>query len=85
MTAEKAAVMTAMLRSLKIPCKLVIGYAGVEYHAWINVYSEDSGWMDGVVFFDGKTWRLLDPTFASGGASEEYIDSKVTYSAKYLY
>jgi hypothetical protein len=82
---DYAAVMTAMLRSLKIPCKLVIGYAGVEYHAWINVYSEDSGWMDGVVFFDGKTWRLLDPTFASGGASEEYIDSKVTYSAKYLY
>ncbi len=65
---DYAAVMTAMLRSLKIPCKLVIGYAGVEYHAWINVYSEDSGWMDGVVFFDGKTWRLLDPTFASGGA-----------------
>jgi transglutaminase-like putative cysteine protease len=82
---DYAAVMTAMLRSRRIPCKLVVGYAGNNYHAWINVYSEDSGWMDGVIFFDGENWRLMDPTFASGGASEDYIDSKIVYNEKYLY
>jgi hypothetical protein len=82
---DYAAVMAAMLRSQRIPCKLVIGYAGEEYHAWINVYSEESGWIEEIIFFDGKNWRLMDPTFASGGASAEYIDSKVTYSAKFLY
>ena len=86
---DYAAVMTAMLRSQNIPCQLVIGYAGTAYHAWINVYSKEQGWVKGVIQFDGKTWKLMDPTFAStGGESQEalkYIGDGKNYSAKSFY
>lgn len=86
---DYAAVMTAMLRSQEIPCKLVVGYAGTAYHAWINAYSEESGWMDSVIYFDGKEWKLMDPTFASSSNSSDsvmqYIGDGSNYSTKYLY
>jgi len=85
---DYAAVMTAMLRSQGIPAKLVIGYAGVAYHAWISVFSEETGWIDGLIFFDGENWRFLDPTFAAtgdAGAVAEYIGSGTNYQAKFLY
>ena len=37
---DYAALMTAMLRSQDIPTKLVVGYTGSLYHAWINVFLE---------------------------------------------
>lgn len=86
---DYAALMTAMLRSQNVPTKLVIGYSGSIYHAWINVYSEKSGWVEGVIYFDGTTWKLMDPTFAStGNQSKEimkYIGDGKNYSAKYIY
>ena len=86
---DYAALMTAMLRSQGIPCKLVIGYTGDLYHAWINAYSEENGWMDAIIYFDGKNWRLMDPTFASGNNSNDaimqYIGKGENYRAKYLY
>lgn len=80
---DYAALMTAMLRSQNIPTKLVVGYAGSEYHAWINVYVSGEGWVDGVIYFDGKNWELMDPTFASTSGSE--LIKKTNYSAMYLY
>lgn len=86
---DYAALMTGMLRSNGIPCKLVVGYAGTAYHAWISVWTEESGWIDGAIFFDGESWQRMDPTFASSaGASEEimrYIGDGANYSAKYFY
>ncbi len=85
---DYAAVMTAMLRSQQVPCKLVVGYAGDIYHAWINVWTEDSGWVDGAIFFDGSTWRRMDPTFASSSnRSDEIMDfiENGSYTVKYLY
>lgn len=86
---DYAAVMTAMLRSQGIPCKLVVGYAGDTYHAWINAYSDETGWINNAIYFDGKSWKLMDPTFASsGGQSSEimkYIGEGSNYKAKYLY
>ena len=86
---DYASLMTAMLRSQGVPCKLVIGYAGTAYHAWITVWSEDTGWVDGVIYFDGSTWHRMDPTFASSGNQSssimEYIGNGANYSAKYLY
>ena len=41
---DYASLMTGMLRSQGIPCKLVVGYAGTAYHAWISVWSEETGW-----------------------------------------
>ena len=86
---DYAAVMTSMLRSQGIPTKLVVGYAGQAYHAWINVYSEKTGWINSVIYFDGKEWNLMDPTFAStanqSAAVMKYIGDGKNYTTKYLY
>ena len=86
---DYSAVMTAMLRSQNVPCKLVVGYAGDIYHAWINVYIEGEGWVDKVIYFDGNTWTLMDPTFTSSGKRSESIMKYVTdeshYTQKYAY
>ncbi len=85
---DYAALMTAMLRSQQIPCKLVIGYAGSTYHAWISVWTEESGWVDGIIFFDGHQWKRMDPTFASTSAQSDEIMEFIRsgdYKVKYLY
>ena len=86
---DYAALMTAMLRSQGIPCKLVIGYAGTTYHAWISVWSDQTGWVDGAIFFDGTTWQRMDPTFASSDNQSasimKYIGDGSNYTIKYLY
>ena len=85
---DYAALMTAMLRSQEVPCKLVVGYAGDVYHAWISVWTEENGWIDGAIFFDGNTWKRMDPTFASSGEGDpeimEFIQNGA-YKALYLY
>lgn len=70
---DYAALMTAMLRSQDIPTKLVIGYSGGLYHAWVNVYIDNIGWVDNFIYFDGHNWSLMDPTFASSGGQSESI------------
>lgn len=86
---DYAALMTGMLRSQDVPCKLVVGYAGSVYHAWISVWSEETGWIDGAIYFDGTSWQRMDPTFASSGKQSKtvmaYIGDCKNYSAKYFY
>ena len=86
---DYAAVMASILRSQNIPCKLVVGYAGTTYHAWINVYIEGVGWVDKVIYFDGHNWTLMDPTFVSTGKGRDSIMKYVTtvsnYSQKFAY
>ena len=85
---DYAALMAAMLRSQEVPCKLVVGYAGETYHAWISVWTEENGWVDGAIFFDGHMWKRMDPTFASAqNRSEEIMDfiEHGTYTVMYLY
>ena len=81
--------MTAMLRSQNIPTKLVVGYTGSIYHAWVSVYLENIGWVDNVIYFDGHDWKLMDPTFASSGNKSQeimdYINNAANYQAKYSY
>lgn len=86
---DYAALMAGMLRSQGVPCKLVVGYSGNAYHAWISVWSEKTGWVDGAIFFDGTTWQRMDPTFASSGKKSDsimaYIGDGKNYVEKYLY
>lgn len=86
---DYAALMTAMLRAEGVPCKLVVGYAGSAYHAWISVWSAETGWVDGVIFFNGSAWQRMDPTFASSADGSEwimrYIGDGSNYAAKYFY
>lgn len=85
---DYAALMAAMLRSQEVPCKLVVGYAGETYHAWISVWTEENGWIDGAIFFDGHVWKRMDPTFASSGQRSDEIMEFIengNYTVKYLY
>ena len=86
---DYAALMTGMLRSQGIPCKLVVGYAGSAYHAWISVWTEETGWLESTIYFDGQSWQRMDPTFASTGGQSaaimKYIGDGKNYSVKYLY
>ena len=81
--------MVGMLRSQNVPCKLVVGYAGTQYHAWVSVWTAEDGWIDGVIYFDGTTWQRMDPTLASGSNSSQailqYIGDGSNYTAKYFY
>lgn len=87
---DYASVMASMLRSQKIPTKLMVGYAGNVYHAWITVYIQDVGWVDNIIYFDGTVWKLMDPTFAS--TASKGVSSQVTfkpneknYTARFAY
>lgn len=65
-----AALMTAMLRSQGVPCKLAVGDAGKVYHAWTEVWDESGG-----------AWIRYDPTFAASGKDV----SGVEYAPKFYY
>jgi len=84
---DYAALMTCMLRSQGIPCRLVIGYAGSAYHAWISVHVDGIGWVDNMIQFSGDTWTRMDPTFASSGdrTDPNMIGDGETYSPMYYY
>lgn len=86
---DYAATMTAMLRSQGIPTRLVVAYSGSAYHAWIDVYTEKAGWTTGVIYFDGKKWSLMDPTYADTAKSDEkvkdYVGDSSNYQVKYVY
>ena len=85
---DYAALMAAMLRSQGIPTRMVFGYTGDVYHAWIDIYSDEDGWLDNVIFFDGHTWKLVDPTFAASGSAQavaQYIGDGSNYTVSFMY
>lgn len=85
---DYAALMTGMLRSTGVPCRMIFGYTGELYHAWISVWVEGEGWVDDVIRFNGEQWERMDPTFASSNSSKEvvrYVGNENNYTAKYFY
>lgn len=85
---DYAALTVSMLRSLSIPARLEIGYSGEIRHAWIDVYIESMGWVEQAIEFNGKEWKLMDPTFASaaGGSDiiQDYIGDGSNYTLQYV-
>jgi len=86
---DYAALMASMLRSQNIPTRLEIGYAKDAYHAWISVYTKDTGWIDKLIEFDGKNFSLMDPTLAANSSDikkmKEFIGDGTSYVTKYMY
>ena len=83
---DYAAVMATMLRCERIPTRLEVGYAGDIYHAWISTYIHDKGWVNGIIEFDGKDWKLMDPTFASTSSDpKDFVTEADDYVTKYVY
>lgn len=85
---DYASLMSALLRSQGIPTKLVVGYSGTTYHAWISVYLDEAGWVDNIIEFDGKDWSLMDPTLAANNDEDsvkKYVGDGSNYIVKYSY
>ncbi len=83
---DYAATMAAMLRTQGIPTKVVAGYvSGSTYHAWISAYIQGVGWIDNIIYFNGNTWKLMDPTFASTGGIGTDWSTKYSYAVRYTY
>ena len=76
---DYAALMSCMLRVQHIPCKVVTGYVEQGYHAWVEVYIDNVGWINPETYFEKKTWTLVDPTYDSMGGYDG------DYSVKYRY
>ena len=77
---DYAAIMAAMLRVQHIPTKVVTGMVSEGYHAWIEVYIENMGWIKPHVYFNSGQWTTMDPTY---DALKQDYDGD--YSVKYIY
>lgn len=86
---DYAGTMAAMLRSQNIPTQVAVGQAGTAFHAWVNVYVTDVGWVYGAIYFDGSAWHRMDPTFAASSKSSDkilqYIGDGSNYKTEKLY
>lgn len=83
---DYASLMGAMLRSQGIPTKMAVGYADGVYHAWLLVYSAESGTVSKVIQFDGTNWSLMDPTFsATSGQMADFVGSGTQYDQLFVY
>ena len=80
---DYAAVMAVMLRTQGIPTRMNVGWAGDIYHAWVSVYVDDIGWINGYLYFDGVNWRRMDPTFADNGNEEQWIIDFINTDGNY--
>jgi hypothetical protein len=60
-----ASLAATMMRAQRLPTKLDVGYCGQAYHAWIEVYTTDQGWVRKKIEFAGNNWVRMDPTFDS--------------------
>jgi hypothetical protein len=84
---DYAALTTAMLRSQGIPSKLIVGYAGSAYHAWIAIYSKESGEFAAIIEFSGDKYNQADPTFTAAGANANpnVVGDGTNYQPLYYY
>lgn len=76
---DYSALMSAMLRVLHIPTKVVTGITDLGYHAWVEIYIKDQGWINPSIYFNSEEWKLVDPTFDSMGSYDGSYQIKDTY------
>lgn len=87
---DYASLLAAMARSQGIPTRLVVGYAATDiYHAWNEVYTEETGWISAELLLSQKGYNLVDSTFYASAADKaaiaDYISNNGNYSAIYRY
>lgn len=87
---DYASLFAAMCRSRSIPARLVIGYAEPNiYHAWNEVYTDETGWITPELFLKKKGYNIADATFYSSNSDKkkiaDYISDDGNYSAIYRY
>ena len=67
-----------------------MGYSGEAYHAWISVWTEETGWIDRVIQFNGDEWTLVDPTLGANENNDDdslrkYIGDGSNYTLQFEY
>lgn len=87
---DYASLFAAMTRAQGIPSRLVVGYAADNiYHAWNEVYTDETGWITPQLLLKNKGYNIVDATFyasaADKGAISEYISNNGNYAAIYYY
>ncbi len=87
---DYSSLMAAMLRSQGIPTRLVIGWAEPDiYHAWNEIYTDETGWITPELFLKKKGFNIADATFYAGNSNKkkiaDYIEDESNYSAVYRY
>lgn len=86
---DYASLAAAMLRSLGIPCKLIVGYVhtgGKEvYHAWNSFYLQDQGWVTVEIRVKPQIWQRVDITFAAAGVDTKSLTDDSLYTTRYAY
>ncbi len=87
---DYASLLAAMTRSQGIPTRLVVGYASPDiYHAWNEVYTEETGWITPELLLAKHGFNLTDATFYAGYTDKQkaadYISNGGNYSALYYY
>lgn len=81
---DYASLVAAMARSQGIPTRLVIGYAADNiYHAWNEVYTEETGWISAELLLSKKGFNIVDATFYSGAADKDAIAKYISDSGNY--
>lgn len=82
---DYASLMCAMLRSQSIPTRLVIGYASPEiYHAWNEVYTEETGWITPELMLKNAGYNIMDSTFYASADNKSQIAAYISNSSNYL-
>jgi transglutaminase-like putative cysteine protease len=74
---DYASLTASMLRAQGLPTKLDVGWCGEAYHAWIEVYTKDAGWIRRSIEFPSGAYVRLDPTFDSANKGTGNISSLV--------
>ena len=87
---DYASLMCAMLRSQGIPTRLVVGWAKTDiYHAWNEIYTEETGWITPELMLKNAGWNIADATFYSTSTNKSsiasYISTSSNYTVRYYY
>lgn len=81
---DYASLFAAMCRSQGIPTRLVIGYAADDiYHAWNEVYTQETGWITPELLLRNKGYNIVDATFYASAENKEYIADYISDSGNY--
>ena len=81
---DYAVLTVSMLRGQGVAAKLVIGYAGAAYHAWIEVYSVESGKVFTYVLVGNQWQREMDPTFDAARQGTRDLSGAIGNGSNYV-
>lgn len=81
---DYASLMCAMLRSQLIPTRLVVGNASPDiYHAWNEIFTEETGWITPELLLKNAGYNIADSTFYASAGDKSQISSYISNPANY--